>query len=179
VNDRPYVASSFFSVAIAQVFGSALNGRSTDPEDVASVTVERQPLWTNRKHEHGPFDIIGDVHGCYDELVKLLAQLGYQGDFSSFDSQSSIPTSQSLISHPDGRKVVFLGDLVDRGPKIPHVLRLVMNMVASGTALCVPGNHDDKLLRKLKGRNVQISQLLLASAFAYGSQACSLSSSCQ
>ena len=48
------------------------------PEDVEAAVIERQPLWNNRKHEHGPFDIIGDVHGCFDELRDLLAQLGYQ-----------------------------------------------------------------------------------------------------
>ena len=50
-----------------------------------------------------------------------------------------------------------MGDLVDRGPGIPGVLRLVMRMVASGAAFCVPGNHDMKLLRKLRGRDVQIT----------------------
>ena len=48
------------------------------PEEVDAAVIERQPLWNNLKHEHGPFDIIGDVHGCYDELVALLGQLGYQ-----------------------------------------------------------------------------------------------------
>ena len=48
------------------------------PEDVSSVSIVRQPLWNNLKHEHGPFDIIGDVHGCYEELTALLAQIGYK-----------------------------------------------------------------------------------------------------
>ena len=48
------------------------------PEEVDSVQIERQPLWNNLKHEHGPFDIIGDVHGCHDELVELLRKLGCQ-----------------------------------------------------------------------------------------------------
>ena len=59
--------------------------------------------------------------------------------------------------HPDGRTAVFVGDLVDRGPDSPGVLRLVMGMVAAGTALCVAGNHEEKLLRKLRGRNVRVS----------------------
>ena len=62
-----------------------------------------------------------------------------------------------VARHPEGRKAVFLGDLVDRGPRSPEVLRLVMGMVEAGTALCVPGNHDVKLLRKLQGRDVQIT----------------------
>jgi len=118
------------------------------PEEVSSVSIVRQPLWNNLKHEHGPFNIVGDVHGCYDELSALLAQLGYQIE-NGPDGPKATP--------PDGRKTVFVGDLVDRGPKIPDVLRLVMRMVAEGTALCVPGNHDMKLMRKLKGRDVQMT----------------------
>jgi protein phosphatase len=111
-------------------------------EDVEAVTIERQPMWNNLRHEHGPFDIIGDIHGCRSELETLLRKLGY-------DVESG--------SHPNGRKVVFLGDLVDRGPDIPGVLRLVMRMVAAGTALCVPGNHEMKFLRKLRGRDVRVT----------------------
>jgi protein phosphatase len=118
------------------------------PEEVSSVSVVRQPLWSNLKHEHGPFDIIGDVHGCYEELNTLLGQLGYKIENGS-DGPKATP--------PDGRKAVFVGDLVDRGPKIPDVLRLVMRMVDEGTALCVPGNHDMKLMKKLKGRDVQMT----------------------
>ncbi|HEX2622017.1 MAG TPA: AAA family ATPase [Phototrophicaceae bacterium] len=114
--------------------------------DVAEVTVTREPLWNNRKTEHGPFDIIGDVHGCYDELMTLLEQLGYQVDT---ENMRAIP--------PEGRKAIFLGNLVDRGPKIPQVLKLVMSMVEAETALCIPGNHDIKLMRKLRGKNVQIT----------------------
>src|SRR5262249_43315017 len=61
------------------------------------------------------------------------------------------------VRHPEERKVVFLGDLVDRGPATPSVLRLAMDMVASGVALCIPGNHDVKLLRKLKGHDVKLT----------------------
>jgi protein phosphatase len=118
------------------------------PENVESAVLERQPLWNNRKHEHGPFDIIGDVHGCMDELRDLLAQLGYE-----IGGQDG----GCRVTPPAGRKAVYVGDLVDRGPRIPEVLRLVMSMVDGGAALCVPGNHDIKLVRKLKGRDVQIT----------------------
>lgn len=118
------------------------------PEEVSSASIVRQPLWNNLKGEHGPFDIIGDVHGCYDELSTLLGQLGYKIE-NGPDGPKATP--------PDGRKAVFVGDLVDRGPRIPDVLRLVMKMVDDGTALCVPGNHDMKLMKKLKGRDVQMT----------------------
>lgn len=117
------------------------------PMDVAAVKFERQPLWNNRKWDHGPFDITGDIHGCYDELIELLLKLGYELPQSS--PQRVIP--------PPGRKAIFLGDLCDRGPKSPEVLHLVMDMVGRGQALCVPGNHDEKLLRKLRGKNVQLT----------------------
>jgi polynucleotide kinase-phosphatase len=121
----------------------------SSPEEVDAVVLERQPLWCNLKQEKGPFDIIGDVHGCLDELGALLGQLGYElgGD----------ATNGGLTArHPAGRKAVFLGDLVDRGPDVPGVLRLAMNMVASENALAVPGNHDIKLLRKLRGKDVKL-----------------------
>jgi protein phosphatase len=118
------------------------------PEQLDGLEIERQPLWNNLKHEHGPFDIIGDVHGCFEELTALLNQLGYSVESGATGYQ---------VTPPAGRKAVFVGDLVDRGPAIPRVLRLVMSMVASGTAFCVPGNHDMKLMRKLRGKDVKIA----------------------
>ena len=119
----------------------------SSPEEVATATVERRRLWTDRGEENGPFDIIGDVHGCLEELVELLGRLGYevQSREGAFE-----------VRPPEGRRAIFLGDLVDRGPKTPDVLRLVMGMVESGAALCVPGNHDAKLVRALRGKNVQL-----------------------
>jgi len=116
-------------------------------EEADLATLERQPLWNNKKHENGPFDIIGDVHGCFDELKLLLIKLGYEINCDN----------GYKISHPDNRKVIFLGDLVDRGPNSPEVLRMAMDMIASGIAYCVNGNHDEKLKRKLMGRDVKIA----------------------
>ena len=109
-------------------------------EVVETAVIERQPLWTDKRSDHGTFDIIGDVHGCYDELVELLGGLGYEVAGGGDDAH-----------HPDGRRALFLGDLVDRGPATPAVLRLVMGMVGAGHALCIPGNHEAKLLRALRG----------------------------
>ncbi|SEW50547.1 polynucleotide kinase-phosphatase [Chitinophaga arvensicola] len=126
------------------------------PEDVAQLeTITRTPLYNNKKDEHGPFDIIGDVHGCYDELCTLLDTLGYQVDKEKA-TLISAPVTTNAEGYTRFRKPVFVGDLVDRGPKSPQVLRLVMNMVGNGLALCVPGNHDAKLLRYLNGKNVQL-----------------------
>ena len=126
------------------------------PEEVAMLeTITRTPLYNNKKDEHGPFDIIGDVHGCYDELCNLLEVLGYHIDKENA-SLISAPMTTNAEGYTRFRKPVFVGDLVDRGPKSPQVLRLVMNMVNNGLALCVPGNHDAKLLRYLNGKNVQL-----------------------
>jgi protein phosphatase len=113
-------------------------------DQIAAVEITREPLWNNKKHEHGPFDIIGDIHGCCDELETLLTTLGYQ-------------LKEQTYTHPEGRKAVFLGDLVDRGDRILDTLNLVQNMVKTDNALCVPGNHDYKLLRHLKGQKVTIN----------------------
>lgn len=129
------------------------------PEEMDDVVIERQPLWNNLKHEHGPFDIIGDIHGCFDELYSLLTTLGYR----ITEVNGDLATCKFDARHPEGRKAIFLGDLVDRGPGIPDVLRLVMNMVESGDALCVPGNHDIKLMRKLHGKDVRITHGLAES----------------
>ena len=123
----------------------------SSPEEVEAAVIERQALWCDRREEQGPFDIIGDVHGCFDELVELLELLGYQvadGEAGEFGYK---------VSHPEGRRAIFLGDLVDRGPRIADVLRLVMSMVQAGAAFCVPGNHDMKLVRALRGRKVQVA----------------------
>ena len=122
-------------------------------EEVDGAGIDRQPLYNDRRAEHGPFDIIGDVHGCFEELTALLAVLGYEPAEVAGDGALRGP----IYRHPQGRRAVFLGDLVDRGPQILATLALVRTMVASGNAFCVPGNHDSKLLRKLQGRDVQVT----------------------
>jgi protein phosphatase len=130
------------------------------PEEVDIATITRVPLWNDKRDQHGPFDIIGDVHGCCDELEALLRQLGYEpGELPEDDPV----WGRKLYRHPHGRKAVFLGDLVDRGPRVLDTLRLVRNMVQGGVAFCVPGNHDMKLMRKLGGKDVQITHGLAES----------------
>ena len=117
-------------------------------EDIDAAVVRREPLYNNRKSEHGPFDIIGDVHGCFDELFDLMRKLGYE--VSENDGQFSLVA-------PIGRKLVFVGDLVDRGPQTPNVLRFVSQMVESAQAFCVPGNHDIRLMKSLLGKDMPLT----------------------
>ncbi len=118
--------------------------------EIDSAVIVRERLLTDYRDRTGPFDVIGDIHGCRGELEALLSQLGYVIE----RDPDRRPTG---AAHPLGRTAVFLGDLVDRGPDSPGVLRLVMGMADAGHALVVPGNHENKLVRALSGRNVQVS----------------------
>ncbi|MFF0271354.1 polynucleotide kinase-phosphatase [Kribbella sp. NPDC004536] len=121
-------------------------------DEIDAVSIERTRLYNDLTDQTGPFDIIGDVHGCRPELERLLTDLGY----TLTRDDLGRPVNAAHAMQP-GRRAVFVGDLVDRGPDSPGVLRLVMGMVADGNAYCVPGNHEDKLLRALRGKNVKIS----------------------
>ena len=121
-------------------------------EDIDAVEMERVPLWTDKRSELGPFDIVGDVHGCADELIELLSNLGY-----SVSIDGAGDGQRAMTQPPPGRRALFVGDLVDRGPNSPDVLRIVMDMVDDGHALAVPGNHDVKLFGWLKGKKVRIT----------------------
>ena len=122
-------------------------------EEIDSITnIFREKLYNDKKDISGPFDIIGDIHGCYDEAVELIQKLGYSITTVEDDGRNF----GIAVSHPENRQVIFLGDLVDRGYNSPAVLKLVMSMVRSGVAFCVPGNHEMKLQKKLNGKNVNI-----------------------
>ena len=105
----------------------------------------REPLPPDRRDDPGPFDLVGDVHGCADELEALLGRLGYA------------PGVDGAWRHPLGRRTIFLGDLADRGPRVRDALAVAMAMVAAGSALAVPGNHDVKLAKALRGRAVRVA----------------------
>lgn len=87
----------------------------------------------NHINEEEKIDVIGDVHGMYDDLKKLLIGKGYNVD-------------ETGISHPQGRKPVFIGDLTDRGKKSIEVLNLVKNTVESNNGYLVRGNHEQMLI---------------------------------
>ncbi len=112
------------------------------------VRVRRQDAPAKR-NAHACFDVVGDVHGCLVELLELLKALGY-GVKRRREDFAVIP--------PQGRKLAFVGDLVNRGPAAPGVLRLVMDMARAGTALCVAGNRDVELVRAMRGRVAEVSR---------------------
>jgi polynucleotide kinase-phosphatase len=127
---------------------------------VDDVEIVRTRLFNDLRDRHGPFDIIGDVHGCADELEELLGRLGYL----VVETRPGVGLDAGpSYAHPDGRTAVFLGDIVDRGPRVLDSLRIVHNMTAAGSGLCVMGNHEQKLLRALQGRNVQVTHGLAES----------------
>ena len=117
-------------------------------------TILRQKLWNDKKEEKGAFDIIGDIHGCFDELVGLLEKLDYKVEKTE---NADYKQNTYKVSHIENRRVIFLGDLTDRGNKSPEVLRLVMDMVNDKKAFCVCGNHDEKLKKYLQGKSVNLN----------------------
>ncbi|WP_431949403.1 polynucleotide kinase-phosphatase [Nocardia lijiangensis] len=125
-------------------------------EEIDGATLVDEKAWNDKRDLTGPFDVIGDVHGCRAELETLLGELGYAVDRDEAGRAIG-------ARHPGGRTAVFVGDLVDRGPDTPGVLRLVMGMVAAGTALCVTGNHENKLVRALTGKKVTVAHGLAES----------------
>jgi protein phosphatase len=115
-----------------------------DSTDLGRVRFRYEPLPGDRGKLSGPFDVIGDIHGCADELRGLLTTLGYA------------PEAGGAWRHPEGRVFVALGDLTDRGPDSVGVLRIMIPSVAAGAALYTPGNHCNKLLRYLLGHKVRV-----------------------
>ncbi|AXI79864.1 polynucleotide kinase-phosphatase [Peterkaempfera bronchialis] len=120
------------------------------PDEIEAAEIVYEKRYNDLRHLTGPFDVVGDIHGCRAELETLLTRLGY---VLEWDAEGR-PVD---AAHPQGRTAVFVGDLVDRGPDTPGVLRLVMGMVGAGTALCVPGNHENKLGRALDGKQVKVA----------------------
>jgi len=117
-------------------------------EQIDAVSVRRTRLWANLRSEKGPFDIVGDIHGCLDELIELTRALGYEVERSPEGWRAK---------HSAGRRLVFVGDLVDRGPDSPGVVCFVRDVLQAGMGFCVAGNHDAKLSKALRGRDVKIS----------------------
>ena len=124
--------------------------RIRSPEDARGAEIVREPLPCDRRNLTVPFDVIGDVHACREELEALLSKLGYR-----IEPNETADGPGYDVEPPPGRTTVFVGDVVDRGPDSAGALALVMDMVEAGHALAVPGNHDAKLARALAGRDVE------------------------
>ncbi|MEO5928323.1 MAG: metallophosphoesterase [Candidatus Kapaibacterium sp.] len=101
----------------------------------------------HRHHDINQCDVIGDVHGCYDELAELLRRLGHHNLLDP-EISPALPGQKPCI--------IFVGDIVDRGDRIVDALRLVHRLCTRGHALTVVGNHDDRFLRWLCGKQVEI-----------------------
>lgn len=114
------------------------------------VELERRPSPTDKRALRGPFDIVGDLHGCAEELEELLGNLGYS----------------AAGEHPEGRTLVFVGDLVDHGPGVLECYERVRRLVRAGRAYCLAGNHDLRLARVLRGQRVRADHGLQASLTA-------------
>lgn len=124
------------------------SGDAIDLDPAAPPRLVRRPLQCDRRGDSGPFDVIGDVHGCFDELVALLEALGWRvGRYRRGETRLK-------AEPPAGRRALFVGDLTDRGPRNVDTLRLVMGLVDARVAEAVCGNHDHKLRRMLSGSNV-------------------------
>ena len=83
---------------------------------------------TSATSQNTTYDIIGDVHGHQEKLINLLQTLGY--------------TKENNVWKQEGHKAVFVGDLIDKGPKAAEVLKTVKAMVDAGSAIMVIGNHE-------------------------------------
>jgi protein phosphatase len=102
-------------------------------------------------------DIIGDIHGCYEEFVQLTEKLGYEWE-------------QGFPQHPQGRQLAFVGDLTDRGPRSLDVIQIVHKLVIQQkNAYYCPGNHCNKLYRFFLGNKVQITHGLETTVAEYES----------
>ena len=84
------------------------------------------------------YDIIGDIHGCFQEFQNLTEKLGYNW-------------SSGLPVHPDQRKLAFVGDITDRGPHSLRMIEIVWELVIHKEAYYAPGNHCNKLYRFFLG----------------------------
>ncbi|ANF95839.1 polynucleotide kinase-phosphatase [Paenibacillus bovis] len=130
------------------------------PQDMASVTFERKANPLIHDLDHG-IDIIGDIHGCYEEMIELIQQLGYE------------PDKDEVYRHPDGRQLVSVGDIMSRGPRSMDTMLFWQRQIAAGQGLMVDSNHGWKVARYLEGRKVTMNhgdEKFAAELEAYGAE---------
>ncbi|GIN84967.1 polynucleotide kinase-phosphatase [Heyndrickxia sporothermodurans] len=110
----------------------------------ANAKIIRQPNPIEIDIQNG-IDLIGDIHGCFDELILLLEKMGYQKN------------EKGLYTHPTGRKFVSVGDIMSRGPHSLETMIFFLNHVKQGFAYMIDSNHGWKIARWLDGRTVTLS----------------------
>ena len=148
---RAIVADAARAAATARTRPAGRKPGAIDRAIAPDSPIAHRALDVDARTLRGPFDLIGDVHGCLAELVALLERLGYRAERRR---------RRWRLTHPGGRIPVFLGDLCDRGPASAETVRLAMDAVGDGHARAVLGNHDDKLRRALLGNPVHRSTSL-------------------
>jgi protein phosphatase len=119
---------------------------SLDEESQAQNPVRLSPLPHERPDDAGPFDIVGDVHGCRVELLRLLEKLGWEED------------SDGVPAHPAGRRLIFVGDLGCGGPDSVGAWELALRLRACGRAEVLIGDHDVRFVRHLRGEAVRLDR---------------------
>ncbi|WP_214842457.1 polynucleotide kinase-phosphatase [Exiguobacterium sp. s150] len=110
--------------------------------DVSQVNVERENMNPLHLSSERGIDVIGDIHGCFDEFLELLERLGYR------------PNDEGLYVHPEGRVFLSLGDIMSRGPKSLETIEFFIRHVEADIAHMIDSNHGWKVFRWLEGRNV-------------------------
>ncbi|MCZ7861156.1 polynucleotide kinase-phosphatase [Agrobacterium salinitolerans] len=134
---------------LGKAFGIRNSFWLSSSEEIDSATVVRRRSFNDLRDISGPFDIIGDIHGMTDELEALLTKLGWSFSWSGEGEDRAV-----ALSHPEGRKLVFVGDAVDRGPRSLDALRVMRSAIESGVGYAVASNHDARISRWLRGQAV-------------------------
>lgn len=111
-------------------------------QDIRLIRRNKNPLELDASNG---IDVIGDIHGCYNELIQLLNKLGYERN------------AEDLYIHPEGRKFLSLGDIMSRGPESLKTMQFFLRHVNEGHAYMIDSNHGWKIARWLDGRNVTLN----------------------
>ena len=123
------------------------NGHSGRTKETSGSSPIALPSLIHDYPDLSQVDVIGDLHGCYDELCRLLDRLGH----------TDLCGRGPSIGEGTGPRVIFVGDLTDRGDRNVDTFNLVADLVERGDALCVLGNHDRRFMRWLRGEDVAVA----------------------
>lgn len=128
----------------------------SNPDALQIIRTSSDPMpalaWRDLRTEVAGYDMIGDIHSCADELEELMKTMGYDITWVQTGDQRA-----ARITPPEGRKLILLGDLVDRGPKSADVLRLAHAIIEQDCGYVIMGNHDLYLAQWMRGINLPIN----------------------